>query len=71
MKDYLNYTGDFSDLSRKDLEYLFILLENYKIRYRKNLEIPNNLGFGLEFEFENVLLYYVKKEMSKTLGFTL
>ena len=69
MKDYLNYTGDFSDLSRKDLEYLFILLENYKIRYRKNLEIPNNLGFGLEFEFENVLLYYVKKEMSKTLGF--
>ena len=39
MKDYLNYTGDFSDLSRKDLEYLFILLENYKIRYRKNINV--------------------------------
>lgn len=69
MKDYLNYTGDFSKLSRKDLEYLFILLGNYKIRYRKTLDIPCDVGFGLELEFEDVLLYYVKKETSKAFQF--
>ena len=65
MNDYLNYMGDLSKLSRKDLEYLFILLENYKLQYRKTIDIPQNISFGLEMEFEDVLLYYVKKEMGR------
>lgn len=65
MKDYLNYTGDFSKLSRKDLEYLFILLQQYQLKYRDTLGLDERISFGTELEFEHVLLYYVKKEMSK------
>lgn len=65
MKDYFNYQGDFSKLSRMDLEYLLLELNRYRIRYRKELGIEETASFGLELEFEDVLLYYVKKEFSK------
>ena len=56
MKDYLNYTGDLRKLSKKDLEWLFIKLLNYQMRYRKNLGISPNMSFGLEIEFSHVKL---------------
>ena len=34
MKDYFNYHGDFSKLSRIDLEHLLLELNRYKIHYR-------------------------------------
>lgn len=65
MNDFLNYRGNLSKLSKKDLEYLFILLKDYKLKYRKNLGIDKSASFGLELEFEHVLLRYVEKEFSK------
>ncbi len=70
MKDYLSYTGDFSKLSKKDLEYLFILLKDYKLKYQESLGLDENISFGVELEFEDVLLYYVKKEFSKYPSFS-
>ena len=65
MKEFLDYLDDFSKLSKKDLEYFFVLLKDYKLRYRKNLGIGDSASFGLELEFEQVLLRYVEKEFSK------
>lgn len=65
MKDYLNYRGDFRNLSKKDLETLFIRLKDYHLKYRDHLGIDSKISFGVELEFQDVLLYYVKKELSK------
>lgn len=65
MKEFLNYQDDLSKLSKKDLEYLFVLLKDYKLQYRKNLGLDTFASFGLELEFEHVLLRYVEKEFSK------
>lgn len=65
MKDFLSYQGLLSKLSKQDLKQLFRALENYKFKYRKTLELDERVSFGTEIEFEDVLLYYVKKEFSK------
>ena len=65
MKDYLNYKGDLKNLSRHDLEELFLSLYNYKLKYRASLGIDERESFGCEIEFEEVLLYFVRKELSK------
>ena len=67
MKDYLNYRGDFRNLSKKDLETLFIRLKDYHLKYRDHLGIDSKISFVVELEFQDVLLYYVKKELSKDL----
>lgn len=67
MKDYLNYHGDFSKLSKKELEYFFLQLKDYQLKYRECLGVDEKVSFGIEIEFEDVLLYYVKKELSKHL----
>lgn len=65
MKDYLNYQGDFQALSKRDLEALFIKLKDYRLKYHSYLGIDSKISFGVELEFQDVLLYYVKKELSK------
>ena len=54
MKDYLNYKGDLKNLSRHDLEELFLSLYNYKLKYRASLGIDERESFGCEVEFEEV-----------------
>ena len=65
MKDYLSYKGDLKNLSRLDLEQLFLSLYDYKLKYRKSLGLDEKISFGCEIEFEEILLYFVKKELSK------
>ena len=65
MKDYLNYQGDLSKLSKKDLEYLFLLLKDYQLQYKECLGIDEKISFGVEVEFEDILLYYVTKELKQ------
>ena len=65
MQDYFNYTDYFSKMSKKDLEYLFILLKDYKLKSRESLGLNEKISFGVEVEFENVLLYFIRKEFSK------
>ncbi len=69
MKNYLNYHGNFKDLSKKDLELLFIKLNDYRLKYHKNIGVDPNISFGVELEFQDVLLYYVKKELSRDVKF--
>lgn len=69
MKEYLNYQGDFQDLSKKELEFLFIKLKDYRLKYRNCLRMDSKISFGVELEFQDVLLYYVKKELSKDVKF--
>ena len=65
MKEFLNYKGYLSKLSKKDLELLLAKLKDYKIKYRDSLGIHPSISFGTELEFEHVLLYMVEKEFSK------
>ena len=65
MKDYFGFNGDFHDLPRKDLEYFFLDLNHYRLRYRATLSIDEKISFAPEIEFEDVLLYFVNKELNK------
>ena len=69
MKDYFDYQGDFRNLSREDLEYLFLLLKDYKLKYRDHLGLDQTLSFGVELEFEDVLLYYVERQLHENVLF--
>ncbi len=65
MKDFLNYDGNFSKLSKIDLEDLLFKLKNYSLRYRKSLNVVEQVSFGIELEFEDILLYYVLREFKQ------
>ncbi len=69
MKDFLNYKGYLSKLSKSDLKELLIKLKTYQLRYRQSLGIDEHYSFAPEIEFEQALLYYVLKELSKDLAY--
>lgn len=50
---------DLSKLSNDDLQELYRYLENYRIRYRKKLNIPIENSFGVEIEFDKIPLIFV------------
>ena len=63
MQDYLKYKGEFSNLTQEELIELYKKLENYKIKYRNHLGVPENISFGVEIEFQNTSLDVVKKSL--------
>ncbi|MBE6154211.1 MAG: hypothetical protein E7163_01370 [Firmicutes bacterium] len=65
MKDYISYNGYLSRLNKSDLKTLFMMLEEYKLIYKYNLGLPENVSFGVEVEFQNVLLDNVQNEIRK------
>lgn len=44
------------DLNKKDLMDLLNYINDYKIEYRDNIEIPEDITFGTEIEFQNLEL---------------
>lgn len=50
-----------------DLQELIVQIENYFLEYREQLDLPNNLTFGVELEYEKVsrktISNYVKKNL--------
>ncbi len=65
MEDYINFKGNLEKLSKKDLELLFIKLQNYKIAYADTLNVDKKISIGVELEFENASLEGVKQEFDK------
>jgi len=60
MKDFLNFHGYLTKLNKSDLQDLYFKLENYRLRYRNNIDLNSNLSFGVEIEFDNVVLNAVR-----------
>lgn len=56
LQEFIRFDSNdyLSKLSKKDLFYFFILLDNYYLEYRKSLEIPNKYTFGIEIEAEYI-----------------
>lgn len=50
----LNDNIMFSRLTGLDLQELLVQIENYDLDYRTNLNLPSNITFGAEIEYENV-----------------
>lgn len=51
---YLDMKEKVSDLSYIDLQQFIVDVENYYITYRDFLNLPVNLTFGTEIEYENI-----------------
>lgn len=63
MQDFITYNGLLSKLSKKDLNELFIELKKYKLSAQKKLNIPETLSYGIEIEFEQLLLKQIMEHM--------
>lgn len=69
MQDYLKYQGLLSKLSKKDLNDLFLYLQDYKISAKKVLNIPEFVSFGIEVEFERLALEEAKRKIESIKDF--
>lgn len=69
MQDYINYTGDLSKLSKRELKDLFTSLEDYKLSAKPRLNIPAKESFGIEVEFVGVALKEVKDKIERIRDF--
>lgn len=63
MNSFLNYKGDLSRLSKQDLQDLLTYLENYRLRYRSEIDIPLEESFGVEIEFGEISLGKVENNL--------
>ncbi len=59
--NYLEKNDMFSQLNSNDLNELLHFIDNYYIEYRDLLNIDPNLTFGIEIEYERLLMMKVKK----------
>ena len=50
-----------------DLQELIVQIENYFLEYRDKLDLPSNLTFGVELEYENVSKETIDKYVEKNL----
>ena len=57
----LNSNDDFILLSAKELRQLMIEIEKYDLEYRTTLNLPSDLTFGTELEFEDANINKVNK----------
>lgn len=69
MQDFTLYNGLLSKLSKKDLNDLFIYLQNYKLKRRDSLNFSDYYSFGIEVEFEQLALNEAKKEIERIRDF--
>lgn len=66
MVDSLNYISlerndNFSTLRGLDLQELIVEIENFYLEYRKSLNFPSQVTFGVEIEYEGFIKFYVDK----------
>lgn len=59
---------NFAFLRGMDLQQLLVETENYLLEYRKKLDLPNNVTFGIEIEYENVYKKNVDKFIKNNLN---
>lgn len=59
------------DLNKKDLMELLNYLNEYKIEYRDDIEIPDYVTFGTEIEFQNSPLAEINKIIKKDLNWNI
>lgn len=55
----------FSKLQGIDLQYLILLINEYTLKYRKIVGLPDDVTFGVEIEFENANEKNIKKELER------
>ena len=65
--EFLKNNDDFSCLRGLDLQDLITYIENYYLEYRCSLNLPDNLTFGVEIEYENYLRKNVDRYTEKYL----
>lgn len=58
---------NFAFLRGMDLQQLLVETENYLLEYREKLDLPNNVTFGIEIEYENVFKKMVDKFVKNNL----
>lgn len=58
---------NFAFLRGMDLQQLLVETENYLLEYREKLDLPNNVTFGIEIEYENVFKKMVDKFIKNNL----
>lgn len=58
---------NFAFLRGMDLQQLLVETENYLLEYREKLDLPNNVTFGVEIEYENVYKKSVDKFIKNNL----
>ena len=59
------------ELNKNDLMDLLNYINDMKIDFRDELDLPKNLTFGLEIEFENALFYDVEPQVIELDGWKL
>lgn len=69
MQDFTLYNGLLSKLSKKDLNDLFIYLQNYKLKRRDSLNFSDYYSFGIEVEFERLALEEAKRKIESIKDF--
>lgn len=52
--NFINNNNLLSSFNKEDLNYLFNLVNNILIEYRNNLNLPSNVTFGIEIEYEGL-----------------
>lgn len=69
-KDFLSPTKNnlFSSLRGYDLQELIITTENYILDFRLSLNLPPNLRFGVELEYEGLLKEFADKFIAQNLS---
>lgn len=58
----------FAFLRGLDLQDLLVETENFLLEYRDKLNLPDNLTFGVEIEYENILKMFTDKFIEKKLN---
>lgn len=60
-----NENDKISKMNGLDLQNLLILIDDYKIKLRDELNIEKDITFGLELEFENAKKSKIKKQLDE------
>lgn len=60
-----NRNDKFSSLKGLDLQELIIQIERFYLMYRKTLNLPEEVTFGMEIEYEGVFKYLIDKYIER------
>ena len=58
-----NTSNKFSKLNHKDLEELIIYILKKELKYRNNINIEDNITFGIEIEYEGLLKKIINRKV--------